>query len=1070
VTATAANTVPPTAGTAFAAVIFDMDGVVTDTAGLHAAAWKQLFDEALPHLPGGDQVAPFDVESDYHTHIDGRAREDGVRAFLASRSVILPQGTPADAPGTPTVTGLAARKQQLFTEQVARHGVSAYPSTVALLQRLHTRHVPVGLVTASRNSADILAAAGVRHLFDAVVDGTDAARLGLSGKPAPDMFLQAADRLGVPPHQAVVVEDADAGVRAAVTGGFGRVIGIDRGGNHARLRTAGADLVVADLAGVDVTASTVDTTVWCGGADLSTGAWLLSYDGYDPATEGIRETLGTLANGYWGTRGAAAHATADGVHYPGTYLAGVYNRLDSDIAGTTVADESMVNAPNWLPLTLHHGDGTPINPDHGAVETYRQDLDLRRGLLSRTFVHRDARGRATRITERRLVSLASPHVAATETTIEALDWAGPITVRSVVDGAIANTGVAEYAHLASRHLQPASTAELDPRSVLLETVTSQSGIRIAVAARTRVHRDGADLTPRREMIGDGTRSIGQQFAIDLHTGSPVTVEKVAAVATSRDRAITTPAQAAGFHLAQAGTFADLLAAHERAWARLWDDFAVVVDASAQAALALNLHTFHVLQTTAAAGPDLDAGIGARGLHGEGYRGHVFWDEMFVYPMLTLRAPRLTRDLLAYRHRRLDAARAAADAASLPGAVFPWQSGSDGREETPDRLYNLRTGSWLADNSHRQRHVGLAIAYSIVQYQQATGDLAFLAETGGQTLVEICRAFAALAVLDPGDNRYHIDAVMGPDEFHDGYPGRSGSGLRDNAYTNIMTAWLLHSAIDLLGRLDGFDCGRLRDRLTVTSAEVDQWEQVSRRLAVPFHHDGVISQFDGYEQLAEFNWDAYRARYGNIGRLDLILAAEHDSPNNYRLAKQADVLMLLYLLSAEELRTVLDRLGYRLDPDAVRATVDFYTARASHGSTLSKVVHAWVAARADRHQAWSLFTDALAADLADSQGGTTREGVHLGAMAGTVDLVLRCFAGLETRDDVLWLHPLLPPELHRAEFAILYRGQQVRVELTPRLARLRLRMCAAAPIEVCVEGRRVTLRPGDVYETPLTPVG
>jgi trehalose/maltose hydrolase-like predicted phosphorylase len=238
--------------------------------------------------------------------------------------------------------------------------------------------------------------------------------------------------------------------------------------------------------------------------------------------------------------------------------------------------------------------------------------------------------------------------------------------------------------------------------------------------------------------------------------------------------------------------------------------------------------------------------------------------------------------------------------------------------------------------------------------------------------------------------------------------------------------------------------------------------------VPFHADGIISQFDGYEQLAEFEADAYRTRYANIGRLDLILATEGDSPNNYRLSKQADVLMLFYLLSAEELRNILDRLGYPLTPGTIRATVDFYTARTSHGSTLSRVVHAWVNARADRHQAWTLFTEGLQADLADTQGGTTREGVHLGAMAGTVDLVLRCFAGLETRDDLLWLHPLLPPELSRAEFSILYKGQQVKVELTPRLARLRLRMCNAAPIDVCVEGQRTTMHAGDVLETPLPP--
>jgi beta-phosphoglucomutase family hydrolase len=1065
VTHTAADATRPRASDpAFTAVIFDMDGVVTDTAGLHAAAWQALFDQMLPVLADGGEVEPFDVEADYHAYIDGRSREDGVRAFLASRGLGVPEGSGATRPGKLTVLGLAARKQQIFAQMVAAHGVAAYPSTVALLHRLKAAGVATALVTASRNSGPLLSAAGVTDLFDAVVDGTEAATLHLAGKPAPDMFCEAARRLGVQPAHVVVIEDAAAGVLAAAKGGFGRTIGIDRGGNRARLQAAGADLIVTDLAGVDVTAFVLYNTPWCGGADLNAGPWLLTYDGYDPDTEGIRETLCTLANGYWGTRGAAPQARAGGVHYPGSYLAGVYNRLDSTIGGTVVQEESMVNIPNWLPLTLHHADGVPLDADHGTLQAYRQELDLRRGLLIRSFVHEDTAGRATRITERRLVSQAARHLAALETSIEALNWSGSLHVRSALDGNVGNTGVAEYQHLASRHLLPPTTT-LDRETVLLETATSQSGIRIALAARTRVHCGGVPIDPSMEVV-NGSATIGHEFQLDLAARTPVTVEKVAAVATSHDRAISTPVEAACFHLQEAGDFSELLTAHERAWRDLWDDFAVTVTIGSPVGLALNLHTFHVLQATAGASSDLDAGITARGLHGEGYRGHVFWDEMFVYPLLTLRRPQLTRDLLAYRYRRLESARAAARAAGLSGAMFPWQSASDGREETPTQLLNLISGTWLADNSHRQRHVGLAIAYSLIQYQQTTGDMGFLAETGGELLIEICRLFAALAVHDPGDDRFHIDMVMGPDEFHDGYPGRPGSGVQDNAYTNILTAWLLYRTIGLLQLLDGYDCGRLRDRLQVSAAEIARWEQISRGLAVPFHADGIISQFEGYEHLQELDFDAHRARYANIGRLDLILAAEGDSPNNYRVSKQADVLMLFYLLSAEELRMIFARLGYSLSPDTIRGTVDFYTPRTSHGSTLSRVVHAWVNARADRHRAWTLFTEALQADLADTQGGTTREGIHLGAMAGTVDLVMRCFTGLETRDNLLWLHPALPPELSRAEFSILYRGQQVKVELTPRLARLRLRMCDAAPIKICVEGQRATLHPGEVFETPL----
>jgi trehalose/maltose hydrolase-like predicted phosphorylase len=427
-------------------------------------------------------------------------------------------------------------------------------------------------------------------------------------------------------------------------------------------------------------------------------------------------------------------------------------------------------------------------------------------------------------------------------------------------------------------------------------------------------------------------------------------------------------------------------------------------------------------------------------------------------------------LLRYRHRRLGEARAAARAAGLDGAMFPWQSGSDGREETPAELYNMRTARWMPDNSRRQRHVGLAVGYGVWQYYQATADLDFLIDAGAELMVEVTRLFASLATYDAADDRFDIAGVMGPDEFHDGYPDAGGEGVRNNAYTNVLVAWLAGRTLEALDLLAGEDCDPLWDRLALRPGEREHWDRLRHRLRVPFHADGVISQFEGYEQLLEFDWEGYRARYGDIGRLDLILAAEGDSPNRYRLSKQADVLMLLYLLSAEELRAVLDRLGYPLPPEAVPRTVEFYLARTTHGSTLSRLVSGWVLARADRPRSWSLFTRALDSDLADIQGGTTREGVHIGAMAGTVDMVLRCFSGLEIRNNVLWLHPALPVELPRAAFEIVYRGQPISVELTHAQLTLRLHPGGGAPITVCVEDRVSTLSPGEVHVVALAPLG
>jgi trehalose 6-phosphate phosphatase len=400
-------------------------------------------------------------------------------------------------------------------------------------------------------------------------------------------------------------------------------------------------------------------------------------------------------------------------------------------------------------------------------------------------------------------------------------------------------------------------------------------------------------------------------------------------------------------------------------------------------------------------------------------------------------------------------------------MYPWQSGSDGREETQRLHLNPKSGRWLPDKSHRQRHVNIAVAYNVWQYYQVTGDLAFLEAYGAEMLVEIARFWASIASYDHDLDRYEIRGVMGPDEYHDGYPDRDEPGLDNNAYTNVMAAWVLCRALETLELLPDHRRTELAERLGLRREELDRWEEVSRKLHVPFHDGDIISQFEGYGDLQELDWEGLARRHGNIRRLDRILEVEGDSPNRYKASKQADVLMLFYLLSADELRGLLERLGYRLEPAAIPRNVDYYLKRTSHGSTLSGVVNAWVLARSDRQRSWRYFTEALASDVHDVQGGTTAEGIHLGAMAGTVDLAQRCYSGLETREGVLWLSPCLPEELDGLDFDVRYRGHWgINLRLTPQRLVVRVADSDAAPIMVGVNGEVVELAPGSMREFRL----
>ena len=231
-----------------AAVIFDMDGVVTDTASIHAAAWKQMFDAYLRERSqrSGEPFRPFDIDTDYRRYVDGKPRYDGVRDFLHARGIILPEGTSADVPGTETVRGLGNRKDQAFLAHIAEHGVEPYPGTIALVRWLRGQGVGVAIISASRNLNEVLDAAGIGDLFEVRVDGIEAERLGLAGKPAPDVFLEAARRLRAEPSEAAILEDALAGVEAGRRGGFRLVSGVDRTGHADELRAHGADVVVAD--------------------------------------------------------------------------------------------------------------------------------------------------------------------------------------------------------------------------------------------------------------------------------------------------------------------------------------------------------------------------------------------------------------------------------------------------------------------------------------------------------------------------------------------------------------------------------------------------------------------------------------------------------------------------------------------------------------------------------------------------------------------------------------------------------------------------------------------------------
>ncbi len=435
------------------AVIFDLDGVITKTALVHSAAWKQMFDSYLKERQGknGGNFMEFSHEHDYLKYVDGKPRYEGVKSFLESRNISLPYGDPSDPPEKETICGIGNRKNIAFNEVLKKEGVEVYDSTVFLIRQLKEEGIHVGVASSSKNCRVVLEAAGLLDLFETRIDGEVSAELGLKGKPEPDIFTTAADRLGVTYDKAVVVEDAVSGVQAGKKGNFGLVLGIAREGNEKELLKNGADLVVNDIGEIGL----FDLKEWFR-QSLDKDNWRLIYHDYEPGKEKSRESLMAVGNGYFVTRGAMEESEAGTYNYPGTYMAGVYNRLISEVGGRKVENEDLVNLINWLPVSFRIGDDDWLDINNVEIVDIRRTLNLNNGVLCRNLVIKDARGRITRIDTKRLASMDDPHLAAIEYSLKAVNYSDRISIRSGLHGDHINDGVERYRDLNQHHIEPLS--------------------------------------------------------------------------------------------------------------------------------------------------------------------------------------------------------------------------------------------------------------------------------------------------------------------------------------------------------------------------------------------------------------------------------------------------------------------------------------------------------------------------------------------------------------------------------------------------------------------------------------
>lgn len=780
---------------------------------------------------------------------------------------------------------------------------------------------------------------------------------------------------------------------------------------------------------------------------LADEAWLVRQSGHDPARANYYETIFTIGNGRLGTRGSLEEGHRG--QWSGTYLSGVYDDHDSPVI-------DLVNAPDWLWLEVAV-DGVRLDVHTCRLVEHDRALDLAHGLLWRSSLFEDTLGRRTRVETLRFASMAKRSLCALRIEITPENHSAPITVLSGVDGNRRNldripaypkgTSVEpemrweKWAH--TKHLAESNRSH-DDDGVYLEMRTVSSDIVIGCATSTW------GTTPSRHSVVEQSERIAERFDFHVKRGHSLRLDKYAAIATSRDH----PAQpehgiddvpdrcVGALEAAAEAGFDACLADSAAVWDTKWAACDVAVDGDADAAKAVRFGIYHLL--IAANELDPTVNIGAKSLSGEGYRGHVFWDtEILMLPFFIYTQPATARALLQYRYHTLAGARENARAEGRRGARYAWESADTGREECPEWTVDGIDRLWMRDE---ELHVGADVAYGLMTYVAATGDVEFLANYGAEMLFETSRYWVDRLEHDPVTGSFHLNGVMGPDEFH--------IHVDDNAFTNGLVRWSLEQSIatyELLRERFPAVLSDLHSKIGFDPGEVDLWRERVRAMAdVVDSDDGVVEQFRGYFDLLDVpvtEWDEndmpqYPAGY------------HHFNCENTSLLKQPDVIMLMYLLP-----DLFSR-------DVKRVNFDFYERRTLHKSSLSPSIHAIMGIEVgDFTRAEQYFARSAFVDLADNQGNSA-EGMHIASAGGTWQTAVCGFGGFRVRNGTPSFDPWLPPSWERLTFRLSWHGNVIAVTVGHDEISLRLDGPAGVRETVLVAGTEVALAAGSPVSVPL----
>jgi kojibiose phosphorylase len=762
---------------------------------------------------------------------------------------------------------------------------------------------------------------------------------------------------------------------------------------------------------------------------ISDDKWLIFQNEYNTEVNPRYETLFTLTNGYMGVRGTFEEGSEG--ERSGNFIAGIFDKSDAQV-------REIVNAQNWLRIKLYV-EGEELSLDKCQLIEFKRILDMKKGILFRSMLIKDSKDRITRIEGYRFISRSDLHRSAIKLFVTPVNYSGVVGIESIIDGTVLNS--ADSPKHRVKHLKVADNSSLNKSGVYLETATIDDDIRIATGSAVRLYhyedKEKNNIAKFKRFLPLGERSI-EYFEFDGTENKTVVIDKFIITYTSRDvkkGLLKSTVEKELFAFAGEGIDKELQR-HIEVYEELWSVADINIEGDEEADKALRFNIFHLMSSVNENDPMVS--IAAKALHGEGYKGHVFWDtEIFMLPFFIYVHPKAAKTLLMYRYNMLDAARKNAALNGYKGAQYPWESADTGEEETPKWGFDYMGNPvriWTGDLEH---HITADIAFAVWEYFRATEDIEFMLNYGAEIIFETARFWVSRCEYVKELDRYEINNVIGPDEFHE--------HVDNNAYTNYLAKWNIKKGLELINMLKEKypeHYYAISNKICLTNEEMEKWKEVEEKIYIPYDKDKkLIEQFEGYFDKKDYVIDKFDENNMPIWPEGVDITKLGDT----QLIKQADVVMLMLLL------------GEEFDEETKRINYEYYEKRTMHKSSLGPSMYAIMGLKVGDHKnAYQSFMRSANVDLVDNQGNT-KEGLHAASAGGTWQVAVFGFGGMEIdKEGALNINSWLPEKWDKLSYKVFWKGNLIEVIVTKQEVTVK-KLKGKGNIKVKVKGKEITLQ-------------